>query len=262
MELAHALRRLWSHKLLLVSGLTIAMFAGLSSAYKVGLFPPKLESKDLTFSSAATQLLVDGPRSAIADLSLDTQPLVERAQILSQYAARPAVQSEIAAAAGLPVGSFALAGQVSSVQDRGISSGEPTAQERADSLAQRGTGALVTLTAQDLQPVVQVAARAASPDLAARLANGAADGIISYTKRLQAQQNVPEGSRIQIRKLGVAAGGSRTTSSNKTTALAVGGATFIGWCVLLLIVGALAREWRAAGVSPPNGLRTTEPSEA
>ena len=83
----------------MLSAPLIAAFAALLSVYSVGLFPPSLTSRTNVFATASTQLLVDAPDSAFADLANDLTPLETRASVFARFLASPAALELIASEA-------------------------------------------------------------------------------------------------------------------------------------------------------------------
>ena len=103
MELARTLRTLWLRRRLVALGALIAMFASLLSVYQLSLFPPSMSSRTNVFAAASTQILVDTPKSAFADLDYDLDPLETRANVFARFLASPVALEMIARKADLPL---------------------------------------------------------------------------------------------------------------------------------------------------------------
>ena len=87
MELARTLRTLWQRRRLVLLGVPLAALAALLSVYTVSLAPPKLTPRTNVYATASTQLLVDAPDSAFADLENDLTPLETRASVFARFLA-------------------------------------------------------------------------------------------------------------------------------------------------------------------------------
>src|SRR6476469_3118706 len=84
MELAQILVQLWRRRIAVVAVVAIAFFVSLALAYKVSVPPPGLSHRSISNGSAETHILVDSPRSSVADLNRSFDPLVARAQVFAQ----------------------------------------------------------------------------------------------------------------------------------------------------------------------------------
>lgn len=244
MELAPTLKTLWNRRRLVALGAAIAALAALLSVYRVGLFPPSLESRTNVFATASTQLLVDAPDSAFADLANDLTPLETRASVFARFLATPAAVELIARDADLPVGSIEAQGPFDI--NLPVIQQEPTAEQRSSQII--GEGALYRLRFENnpVLPIVAVFAQAPTRDEATALANAAPRALRKYVEQIQARQNTPEERRVVIRKLGSATGGVVNDGANLQIAALVFLVVFGGWCMLLIPAQTIARGWRQA----------------
>jgi hypothetical protein len=246
MELARTLKTLWFRRRLVALGAVIAMFAALLSVYSVGLFPPSLTSRTNVFATASTQLLVDAPNSAFADLENDLTPLETRASVFARFLASPAATELIARDAGVPADSIEAQGpydiNLPTIQQ------EPTSGQRSSQII--GEGALYRLRFENnpVLPIVSVFAQAPTKDEAIALAEAAPTALSSYIARLQARQNTPLNRRVVIRELGKADGGVVNQGASLQIAMLVFFVVFGAWCMLLIPAQTLARGWREAEV--------------
>ncbi len=253
MELARTLKTLWMRRRLVALGALVAAVAALLSVYRVGLFPPSLESRTNVFATASTQLLVDAPDSAFADLANDLTPLETRASVFARFLASPAALELIAEDADVPFSSIEAQGpydiNLPAIQQ------EPTAGQRSSQII--GEGALYRLRFENnpVLPVVSVFAQAPTQAGAVALADAAPRALRTYINDIQARQETPEDRRVVIRKLGSAIGGVVNEGANIQIASLVFFIVFGAWCMLLIPAQTIARGWREAGVygGGPNG---------
>ncbi|HUC07381.1 MAG TPA: hypothetical protein VMR96_04765 [Solirubrobacterales bacterium] len=253
MELARTLKTLWIRRRLVALGAVIAAIAALLSVYSVGLFPPSLTSRTNVFATASTQLLVDTPDSAFADLANDLTPLETRASVFARFLASPVALELIAREADVPLSSIEAQGPYDI--NLPVIQQEPTAGQRSSQII--GEGALYRLRFENnpVLPIVSAFAQAPSKAEALALANAAPRALRSYINRIQAEQSTPADRRVVIRKLGDATGGVVNEGANLQIALLVFLVVLGGWCMLLIPAQTLARGWREAGVygADPNG---------
>jgi hypothetical protein len=244
MELAPTLKTLWQRRRLVALGAAIAVLAALLSVHKVGLFPPSLESRTNVFATASTQLLVDAPDSAFADLANDLTPLETRASVFARFLATPAAVGLIGREAKLPADSIEAQGPYDI--NLPVIQQEPTAGQRSSQII--GEGALYRLRFENnpVLPIVAVFAQAPTLDEAMALANAAPRALRIYVEQIQARQGTPEDRQVVIRKLGSATGGVVNEGANIQIAALVFLVVFGGWCMLLVPAQTIARGWRQA----------------
>lgn len=255
MELARTLKTLWRRRRLLALGALVALVAALLSVYRVGLFPPSLEGRTNVFASASSQILVDTPDSAFADLSYDLEALDARASVFARFLASPAAVALIAREAKLPFTQIAAQGpfelNVPEVQQA------PTAERRSSQIL--GEGALYRLRFENNPslPIVSVFAQAPRREEAVALAEAAPTALRDYIDRIQAEQHTPVERQVEIRRLGSATGGIVNEGANLQIATLVFIAVLGAWCMLLIPARTIARGWRELGEDEeswsPNG---------
>jgi hypothetical protein len=244
MELARTLKTLWIRRRLVALGALIAAVAAMLSVYSVGLFPPSMTTRTNIFATASTQLLVDAPDSAFADLENDLTPLETRASVFARFLASPVALQLIAKEAKVSVSSIEAEGPYDI--NLPVIQQEPTAGQRSSQII--GEGALYRLRFENnpVLPVVSVFAQAPTEAEAIGLANAAPRALRVYINRIQTEQDTPEGRRVVIRKLGDATGGVVNAGANVQIAALVFIIVFGAWCMLLVPAQTLARGWREA----------------
>lgn len=242
MEPARTLKTLWQRRRLVAVGALIALIAALLSVYRVGLFPPSLESRTNIFAAASTQILVDTPDSAFADLDYDLDPLGARAGVFARFLATPAAVELIARKAKLPFGAIEAKGpfelNVPEVQR------SPTAERRSSQIL--GEGALYRLRFENNPglPIVTIFAQAPTQEEAIVLAAAVPSALRGYIERIQARQSTPESQQVMIRPLGDATGGIVNAGANRQIAALVFIVVLGAWCMLLIPAQTIARGWR------------------
>jgi hypothetical protein len=246
MELARTLKTLWIRRRLVALGAAIAAVAALLSVYSIALVPPSLTSRTNVFATASTQLLVDAPDSAFADLANDLTPLETRASVFARFLASPVALQLVARDAGVPLESIEAQGPYDI--NLPVIQQEPTAGQRSSQII--GEGALYRLRFENnpVLPIVSVFAQAPTRAEAIALANAAPRALRTYINSIQSRQQTPADRRVVIRKLGDATGGVVNEGANLQIALLVFIVVFGAWCMLLIPAQTLARGWREADV--------------
>ena len=251
MELARTLKILWQKRRLVVFGALIAAVAALLSVYRVGAFPPSLESRTNVFAAASSEILVDTPGSAFADLAYDLEPLDIRASVFARFLASPAAVALIAEKARLSSTSIEAQGpfelNVPEFQRA------PTAEKRSSQII--GEGALYRLRFENnpALPIISVYAQAPTESDAIKLAAAAPAALRDYIDRIQAQQRTPEYRQVEIRRLGEATGGVVNEGANLQIAMLVFTTALAAWCMLLIPAHTIARGWREVGEGNGSG---------
>jgi hypothetical protein len=241
-ELARTLRTLWNRRRLVALGALVAAFAAFLSVYRVGVFPPSLQARTNVFASASSQILVDTPDSAFADLSYDLESLDTRATVFARFLASPAAVALIAREAKLPLDAIEAQGpyelNLPEVQQA------PTAEKRSSQII--GEGALYRLRFENNPslPIVSVFAQAPGRDEAIALAAAAPAALRGYIDRIQERQHTPRSQRVEIRQLGKATGAIVNKGANLQIATLVFLVVLGGWCMLLIPARTIARGWR------------------
>lgn len=254
MEPARVLKNLWRRRRLVALGALLAAIAALLSVYQVGLAPPELKSRTNIFATATTQILVDTPSSAFADLANDIDPLDTRASVFARFLASPVAIALIAREAKLPFDAIEAQGPYD--QNLPEPQQAPTAERRSSQIV--GEGALYRMRFENNPnlPIVSVFAQAPTRDEAIALAAAAPAALRAYVEKIQAHQRTPTYRRVEIRRLGHAVGGVVNEGANLQIASLVFIAVFAGWCMLLTPAHTIARGWRDMGgdeVWSPNG---------
>src|SRR4029079_13360340 len=133
----------------------IACFVSLALAYKVSVFPPGLSHRSISNGSAETHILVDSPRSSVADLNRSFAPLVARAQVFAELMATAPVIDRIAKIAGVPASAI-TASNDNSTLNVPTSEVEPTAGIPSDGVTRESLHYRITFRAEPEQPTVTV----------------------------------------------------------------------------------------------------------
>lgn len=226
--------------------LLLALVAAVWSVERISLLPPKLTPRSLEMATAYTQLLVDNPKSALTDLGVDSDgisAMMTRAVLVGSLAASPTVEDLISRRTGVPVSELQIEtpSTPAHVYPQPVTGRSNSPTDLLRSPAQYR----LQVYADPIVPFLDIYAQAPSADAAARLANGAAQGLSSYLQSVESSQGTSH-PLIRLRQLGTAQG----NVINPGIDLQVAGLVFLFvfglGCVGTIALGRIRRGWRLA----------------
>jgi len=258
MELANVLRELWRRKVWVAFAALLAVFIGLSTAYRVSLFPPELEPRTKEFAAASTEVLIDAGVSSLGDLRGDLEPLGLRAAIFARIVKSERVRTTISKRADVPSG---ISVEGPTVAATGPETREAPAAERARDILSEGTPYRVELDVETGVPVINVFTRAPTLREAERMANATFSAMRSYVRanertalrRTQARaraddRRVPRrlklSRRVSVSQLGDAEGAVVNEGVDAPLIALSTIGSFIALLLLILLGAGVARGWR------------------
>jgi hypothetical protein len=255
MELFAALDILRGRKLSVVIAAIISALIGLAFAFHVSISPPGLKSRSGHAGAATARLIVNTPRSVVADLDPNGfGSLPTHAQLLGDVLASTVVRDDIAKRAGIPASSLAvLPPSVDGVIQTEL---ETTVTPPV------GAATLAVSTSSTL-PVISIKVHAATPDLAASLADAAVASLESYVKSVGTAQAILPGHRPVITSLGVAQGSTTETGLPPVIGVIAAVVVFFVACYLIVLSAGYRRnalEARVAADTGGGGRRSIPPS--
>jgi hypothetical protein len=249
MELAQILVQLWRRRIAVAAVVAFAALVALALAYSISVFPPGLSHKSTSNGTAETHVLVDSPRSSVADLNKSFDPLTARAQVLAQLMTTAPVIDRIAKIAGVPAGAI-TATDDNSTLNVPTSEVEPTASVRSNDITREKLHYRITFRAEPEQPTITVFGQAPNAAEAIKITNAAAKGAAEWVRATQDSQLVPDSRRTQLTQLGAATGGTVNTGASRIlSALAFVAIIGVG-CLLILLVGNTIPAVRRANSHP------------
>lgn len=223
MEFALALLKLWRLKLWVAGGIVLAALIA---------FATMSMGKTTVYAAAATNMLIDSPRSALGNTQADLTPLVSRAGVFARLMTSAEALNYIGRSAHIPGNLIAATGPEE------IGTPQATHTPSATTNGKLTTAAAAYSLRFDqnpLLPTIDVYAEAPTAQQAIALANGAVTGFATYIDQLESQGGVPAGRRVTIRQLGTASGGQVSSGMGKTVAVVAFFVVMIIWCFLVLM---------------------------
>jgi hypothetical protein len=252
MDLAQILVSLWRRRIAVAAVIAVAALVALAMTYHISLFPPGLSQRTIQNGTAETRVLVDAPRSGVADLNRDFGPLTARAQVLSSLMTTAPVVDRVARIAGVPASSITASSDNSTLNVTQAEI-EPTADIRANDITQEGLRYRLTFRAEPEQPTVTIFAQAPTAAAAVKIANAAAKGGAEWIQETQNRQHVPDSRRTQLTQLGSATGGVVNSGASRILAALVFVAILGFGSMLVLLVGNTIPAVRRATATAPRG---------
>jgi hypothetical protein len=207
MSLGRHLRELWQFRLGLIAAAALALFAAVWSVGQVSLLPPSIKSRNLEMAAASTRVLVDTPKSAILDLSVNTydfRAYTNRSLLVANIMASPPLRGYIARRAHVPADALQVASPVTPDFPRPLAS---DGEKHSSDILKSPDAYRLSVQSNPTVPVADVYAEAPTAEAAQQLANGAVDGMKDYLRDLAASQQIPDESQVHLVQLGRAKGG-------------------------------------------------------
>jgi hypothetical protein len=225
---------------LLAVALVIAVVIGVLVSYRVSLMPPGLHTRVHAVGQASAQVLIDTPRSQIADLNPTgpTDPsgavIYARAGLLADLVATPPVERAIAVQAGIPFDQLVVtpppASIVTPAKGAVLPGGRTPAAARRWKLA---------VTVDPSLPIIAFVAVAPSPRGAAQLAAAAISSLGDQMSATADAQRIPTNQRLIINPIAPPVPGTLSSGPGGLVGLIVGVVAF-----LLMSAGILGADGR------------------
>ena len=224
------LRDLWRLRLAVLVVFAIALLVGLAVAFRL----PSLESRQDKVGVATVRVLVDTPTPQIVDIApKGAETLVGRTTLLASLMVDGVVKDAIARRAGL---------RPSELQsDPSVVTGDP--QGEPPDPGEYGLSTRVILSGSgDPLPIIEIETQGPDAAAAETLANAAVAGLRDY---LDTQgSDTPTARRLRVGGLAPAQAGTAVRGAGSVMAVIVTIVLFALGCAVLLLIRALARDWR------------------
>jgi hypothetical protein len=249
MEAVTILRELWRRRVLVALVAFAAVLVGFVLAYRVG-FPP--EPRKYEVGLATARVLVDTPQSQVVKVDpRGSDTLGLRASVLANLMVEGEAKDAIARRAGLkPKKLKAVSASATTVDESG-SAPQPVSTAFPDDpdVHMIRTRVIANPDGEQL-PIIETDVQAPDAASATKLANATITGLTDYLdKRAAADEDVDERRRLRVSGLGSAQATVAARGPGRAVAVAAAIVIFLAGCVIILLVSALARSWRAAEVS-------------
>jgi capsular polysaccharide biosynthesis protein len=249
MEAVTILRELWRRRVLVALVAFAAALVGFLLAYRVG-FPP--EPRKYEVGLATARVLVDTPQSQVIKVDpKGSDTLGLRASVLANLMVEGEAKDAIARRAGLkPKKLKAVSASATTVDESGSVPQPVSTAFPDDPDANMIRTRVITNPDGEQLPIIETDVQAPDAASATKLANATVTGLTDYLdKRAAADEDVDEGRRLRVSGLGSAQATVAARGPGRTVAAAAAIVIFLAGCVIILLVSALARSWRAAEVS-------------
>lgn len=245
MDLANVLHELWRLRWWVAGGLVVAAAAAVLATHRVTLSPLAVEGRAYQYGVASTQVLVESNAVPVVDVTSIEQPLANQATVFAQIMSSAPVLDRVAGALELPPGTIAAEQPLLPQGER-----ETSVQRAADVASESRAFRLRFATSKDL-PIITVFAQGPTAAAAAQLADRSVRAFRDYMSTTQVARRVPPERQFAVRQLGPAGSGTVNAGTGASMAVLAFGGAFVGWCVLVLLVSSVARNWQGAGTLNP-----------
>lgn len=251
MDAVTVLRLLWRQRLLLAVGIGLAVLVGIVMAYKVSGMPPEFQSRQYEVGIASAEMLVDSPKSQVADLGggqalTDVGGLASRARLLANLMAISPLKERIARRAGVnPRRLIATAPSVD----------VPKTKNALDASADGQKATTLTINFNEVLPIITANAQGPTPEVAARISTAAVEELKAYLKTVAATDKVPDARQLVISPLGPARFATVARGPRRLFAILAAVFIFGLWCAGLVFGTRLSRSWREADAEEQRNAR-------
>jgi hypothetical protein len=178
MESIGILRVLWGRRVAVAVGACLALAAGVLTGFQVSPAPPAIHARGSTSGVALARVLVDTPRSLVADARAPGAGTVyARSILLGALMARDPVRSAVARKAGVRPEELGMIGPTTVAPLVAT----PLADEAVEA-TQPHLPYLVTVTADSQLPILSIATTAPTPGQAAQVSDAAIAALSSVAR--------------------------------------------------------------------------------
>ena len=238
----------------------LALVCAVCSINTVNLLPPKLAKRQLQTAGAATSVLIDLPRSMVADPRPTWNfefyyALVRRGAMLAQLMASQPVLQYIGLHAGVSADQIAAVAPVTVAEPTELV--DPGSEQRAWQILLSRDRYRLEIQSRIDAPIIDIYSQAPSPAAAERLGDAAIAGLTDYLRVLAVRQGVDAASPFGLEQLGPARGGIMNSgAASKIASLTFLFVFALSCTALLALVRYLPRRTRGAArrPDPANGL--------
>jgi hypothetical protein len=242
LDLLTALRRLWSHKIVVSLALVIAV--ALASLTRYTVTSSGVTLKQTSTSTSAAQVLVDTRFSSLAQASLPTSAstITSRTPLYADLAASLPVRRAIARNDGVPAGSIDVTAETTETSSP---AGAATSTSYNAAPSPHAADRIV-LSASDAVPILGISATADSAGRAASLVNATVTTLQRSVTALERSEHIRGPNRMLLRSLGSAQGTTTVSTTSLVKTILVGVVVLILLLLLILALDGVLRYRRQA----------------
>ncbi len=232
----------------------VALLAAVLSVYRVGLLPPKLESKDLAVGVATAHAIV-GPKLDRGDVTdvdeltdtTDVDTRTDRGELVANLLTSTTVVDRIGLRIGIAPSEIAAATQITASIPDALT--EPGFDVRAAQILAAGGSYRLDVQANPAIPIVDLYARGPTAADAARLAEAAIAAGNAFLRDRAGERGskAGAGAGIRLRRLGAPAAATAGPHAAIEVAALVFAVAFAIAAGGLLLIVVLRRGWRSRG---------------
>jgi len=251
MTLGRHLRELWELRKGLIISACIALLAAAWAVGKISLLPPGLKLRTLEIAAANTTVLVDAPQSAVDNIQVNTvniQAMTNRALLVGNVMGSLPVRAYIMRRAGLPPGAvLKVATPLTPDFPRELST---TGTKSTTDILKSPHEYRLDIQANPTVPVLNLSAEAPTPAQAARIADGAVQGMKDYLHDLAIRESIPPSQQVSLQELGAAHGGVINPGVSLELAALVFAIVFTAAAATTLWLARVREGWNGRAMRP------------
>jgi hypothetical protein len=234
-----------------IASVALATLVTIWSLYRISILPPGLQARTMDIGGATTHVLVDTPRSELADIRAsvtDFEALTTRADLLGNLMASWPVRQYIGRVVGVDPARISTIAPITISVPRALV--EPGSEKRVTSILDSRDQYRLQIGSNPTVPVLDIYSQAPTKDAAVKLANAAVQGLQQYMTDLSNQQHIAPDQQIRLIQFGGAIGGV----INQGIAIQIGAfvffAVFAMSCSALIFLQRVKLGWSVASIRP------------
>ena len=241
MDIPTILRDLWRLRIFVAVVCVFALLGAAAVKFKL----PSLNSRQYQVGVASAHILIDTPNSQIVNVApRGSATTAARADLLASLMIDGAIKATIAQQAGLHPSQ--LVGVTNAAVDPSVAGVAAAPAATPGPRAFVLTTQVLTNSAGDELPIIEVDAQAPNRAGAAKLANAAITGLAQYLDSKAAQERIPGADRLQVTGTGVPQAASVARGPSNLIVILIFVVVFVLGCASILGARGLSRGWRAA----------------
>jgi len=249
MPFATLLRTRWAPVAILAVAAAVALICAVGAVSRVSLLPPKLAPRTLEAGGATTHVLIDLPKSKLADRSVSWEyfgTVSTRADLLARVMVSAPAREQIGRRAGIAADQIAAVAPVTAGVQSVLT--EPGSEQRAHEIRLARRPYRIEAHSRPRHPIIDIYTQAPSPAEAERLGDAAITGLRDHLRALAIREGLDPANQVVLHQLGRARGAVITPGAKKKVA----GLTFlVVFALVASLLLLLLRRARAGGRARP-----------
>lgn len=250
MNLYEIAQRIWRSKLIALGCAVLSLAVALLVGFSISLSPLSIRPRALQLGVAGVQVLVDSPRSSLAQINAPSQGLARVATTYTELMNSPRVIDPIAHAIGVAPQNIGVQEQLTQLVP--LSQSQPLEPQVGTQILATRKHYFLDARNDTGSQVISIFTQAPTGALAVKMAAAAANALRVYAASRVRGGRVPADESVVLRELGGPYGRTLNRSASLQFAIIVG---ILVWILAMIAILTLQTQaWAARGVRRPREL--------